>query len=385
MVVTKDLTQLSALLAGHTQPAPRKAPLAKKRVAAANDNRPAAERLAWPALERLAHRGDLRRAFALRHWRDLCYPAKVEAPVPEAHDADAEVRAEIRPSEGELLAAIGWTVIDRERDPPTAKMVNTYERVETPLISTKNRNGGQDARLGGLLFRDGKLIEWGRTKKGAVLRPVERLGAPKGSAAPERSASRIRSYLALKGAVSPFAADSLRRPFSGAPAISCKPDPLPREEPSAKDKSGRYGVAEARALLERFGVDGSVPFGELPTVATRCDDGLVTGPQWVGGIKKPKPLGEISAAAGREGEVTRQVEGMLYSEFLRERLGDHAAVLDLAITDATAKEIGMAMGQGPAYAEKRGPSLIDEAIDALIAIDETARIELDQPQQKVAA
>ncbi|MGO6908327.1 hypothetical protein ACCS96_50600, partial [Rhizobium ruizarguesonis] len=60
-------------------------------------------------------------------------------------------------------------------------------------------------------------------------------------------------------------------------------------------------------------------------------------------------------------------------------------VLDLAITDASAKSIGMAMGQAPAYSEKRGPALIDAAIDALIDADETARGEFVPTKEKIAA
>jgi hypothetical protein len=112
---------------------------------------------------------------------------------------------------------------------------------------------------------------------------------------------------------------------------------------------------------------------------------LVSGTQWVGGIKRPKPLGEISAAAGREPEIVRLIETAEYLEYLRRLLGDHAKVLDMAIGDATAKGIGIHMGKAPAYAEKAGPLLIDAAIDALIAIDETARVEIQMQQQKIAA
>ncbi len=60
-------------------------------------------------------------------------------------------------------------------------------------------------------------------------------------------------------------------------------------------------------------------------------------------------------------------------------------MLDLAITDASAKEVGVAMGKAPAYAEKAGPHLIDAAIDALIAQDETARTEIAPIERKIAA
>lgn len=182
-----------------------------------------------------------------------------------------------------------------------------------------------------------------------------------------------------------MAATSLRRPISDAPAIMTREAPLPREEPSTKDRHGRFGVEEARAVLREFGVDGSVAFDQLPVPATMCPDALVAGPQWVGGVKKPKPLGEISQAAGGEPEVVRRIETADYMTYLRRLLGEHTKVLDMAITNASAKEIGIAMEKAPAYAEKAGPILIDAAIDALIAIDETARTKVAPELKKIAA
>ncbi len=383
MTLNKDLSRLSELLASASQPTEEKRPAAKA-ITPANDNKPAAVRLAWPTLERLAYRGDERRVHALRHWRNICFPETVVPVSTNTDTTDNDARSEIRPSEGELLTAIGWTVIDRERWPDTGRMANVYEKAEFVPQRATNRNGGSDTRLGNLLFRDGKLIVWGQTAKGRPLQPVERPGGPKGGVPAERTAAVIWSYLRLKGATSPLAAEPYRKPLSGVPAISGTIDPLPREEPSAKDKAGRFGVAEGRALLQSLGVDGSVPFDQLPAAATLCPDALVLG-SWVGGIKRPKPLGEISAAAGGEPATLREVEGQLFVDFLRRHLGNHARVLDLAIGDATAKEIGVAMGQGPTYAEKRGPALIDAAIDALIALDETARIDNEPIPQKLAA
>ncbi|MGO6835035.1 hypothetical protein ACCS87_02740 [Rhizobium ruizarguesonis] len=382
----RDLSQLSELLATHTAPvsAVRGQGTAPKLVAPANDNKPARPRLAWPAFERLAHRGDYSRLFALRHWKNLNFPGS-EIDVPEEGNYDPEVTIETRPSEGELLSSVGWKVIDRERWYFTNEMVNIYEPKPSVETRLKNRNGGTDTSLGALLFRDGKLIQWGETRKGAALKPVERTRGVKGGADPSRSESAIWAYLKLNGAVSPFTARPYVKPISAEPAIHGCYDPLPRVEPNAKDRCGRFGAEEAREVLQRLGVDGSVPFDRLPVPATRCENGLIAGPQWVGGVKKPKPLGEISSSAGREPEFVRHVETMSYVDYLRRRLDQHATVLDLAITDASAKSIGMAMGQAPAYAEKRGPALIDAAIDVLIAIDETARGAFVPAEEKIAA
>ena len=383
MTLSKDLSRLSELLASASQPTEKKLP-APRAITPANDNKPAPNVLAWPTLERLAYRGDERRVHALRHWRDVNFPSAVEPSEQESSGNDVEARAEIRPSEGELLAAIGWTVTDREKWPDTGRMANVYQKVDVVPHTSRNRNGGSDTKLGNLLFRDGKLIQWGQTAKGRPLKPVERPGGPKGGVSAERTATAIWSYLALEGAVSPLRADGYCKPLSGEPAVACSIDPLPREEPNGKDKAGRFGVAEGRAILQALGVDGSVPFDRLPASASRCQDALVLG-SWVGGIKKPKPLGEISASAGGEPATLREVEGQMFEDYLRRHLGKHARVLDLAIGDATAKDIGVAMGQGPAYAEKRGPALIDAAIDALIALDETARMDSDPIPQKLAA
>lgn len=381
----RDLSQLSALLAACSQPTSPRGKQTKKVITPANDNRPAREQLAWPALERLAYRGDYRRLFALRHWKNMVFPGS-EIEAQEENNLDPETAIEVRPSEAELLAAVGWKIIDRERWHFTNEIVNVYDPKDCTPIHRKNKTGGEDTQIGNLLFRDGRLIEWGKTGKGSSLPPVERPRGAKGSSKSARSDSAIWSYLMMPGAVaSPLTAKPYSKPLSGEPAIGDFYPPLPREEPSAKDKHGRFGVKEARDLLCSLGVDGSVPFEHLPIPATRCPDGLVSGPQWVGGVKKPKPTGEISAAAGREPEFVRQVEVLDYVNHLRHHLGRHALVLDMAITDATAKEIGVAMGQAPAYAEKRGPSLIDAAIDALIDLDETARVETAPAEEKIAA
>jgi hypothetical protein len=378
-----DLSSLSALLASPTS-AVKPSKASKKTPVAANDNRPAPAVLAWPALERLAHRGDIARAFALRHWRNLCQPGSGYEPDDSTDQATEDV-VELRPSEAETLRAIGWTVTGQERWADTGRLVPTYETSESTPSIARNRNGGTDTRLGDLLFRDGKLMTWGATAKGAPLKPIERPRGIKGGKAPERTAVAIWAYLGVGNTQSPFAATSYRRQFSGERAIAACYDPLPREEPSEKDKRGRFGVEEARALLREHGVDGAVRFEDLPVSAMLVPDGLVVGPQWVGGIKKPKPLGEISAAAGREPEVVRLVETLSHLSNLRHLLGDHARVLDLAITNATAREIGIAMGKAPAYAEKVGPLLIDAALDALLELDETAKADVLAEEKKMAA
>lgn len=356
---------------------------------AANDNKPARSLLAWPAFERLAHRQDGKRLFALIRWRDLNFPHEIVIADDETGDEEANLDAKIRinPSEGSLLEAVGWKVIDRERWAFTGKMMNVYMKAPDAIpVFRTIRKDLVEAKLGDLIFRNGELVQWGATKKGVALRPVERTGDPKGVSEPDRSDNKIWSYLKLTGAVSPLKAQPYCKPFSREQAIGDCYNPLPREAPNTKDKHGRYGVREARQLLSQLGIDGSVAFEDLLFSATRCADALAPGSDWFGGVKQPKPT--ASKPAGREPVVARHVETLDYVEHLRGLLGKHVKVLDMAITDASASDIGKATGLGQAYAEKRGPALIDAALDALIEIDETSRGDFKESaddERKIAA
>ena len=255
MTVARDFSNLADLLAGQTAaPAVKaaKAAITKARQPA-NDNKPAPDVLAWPTLERLAYRGDYARLFALRHWRNLLFPGS-EIEVREEGNYDPEMTVEIRPSEGELLTAVGWEVVDRERWEFTGEMVNRYESVPSIVQYRTNRNGDEEAQIGALAFRKGALVQWGTTKKGSALRPVERARGIKGADSASRTEGAIWAYIKLTGAVSPLSAQPYSKPLSSEPAIGGCYDPLRREAPSAKDKRGRYGVEEARQLLQSLGV-----------------------------------------------------------------------------------------------------------------------------------
>lgn len=365
----KDFSKLADLIAGYTAPPAR----AEKKVRrAANDNKPTPDVLAWPALERLAHRGDLVRVKGLQRWRDLRYPEEIVTPDDDGQ-YEPEVTIETRPSESELMAAVGRSVVDRERWEHTGEMVNVYDDTAAPKTEFSiKQTGGRgakrtslEARIGSLTFTDGALKYWGVTAKGRKLKPVERRRGEKGGAVSgDRSESALWSYIRLKGAVSPLAADHLHRPILIDQRESCEASPA---------------AAEARKVLRALGVDGSVPFEKLPAPATRVPDAIVLGPQWVGGVKQPKPT--ASKPAGREFNACRSIETENFVDHLVKKLGRHVEVLDLAIGKANSTSIGVAMGLAPAYAEKRGVTLIEAAIDALNA--ELRKIEDDD--QKIAA
>ncbi len=370
----RDLSQLSALLAEQTASPAKKGTTAvvTKLRAPANDNKPVTEVLAWPALERLAYRRDADRIRGLQRWRYLLFPQEIVV-AEEDDDTNEEATIEIRPSESELMAAVGRKVIGRERWNWTRRMVNVYGDEPEPSTQYRtNRNGALEAKIGHLLFRKGELVQWAVTKNGRPLGPVERSRGVKGTAKAERCASGISSYLALSGAVSPLMAEPYHRPMSGASALGdCF-------QPSTD-------AAKARAILKEFGVDGSVRFEDLPFPAALCTTAVAQGAFFFGGIKAPNPT--ASTPAAREPDLISRAEGLSLERYLRSRLGDHARVLDMSITHASsAQEIGVAMGLSPEYAKKQGGTLIDEAIDALILL--LCEVEGDKPfagEEKIAA
>ncbi len=82
--------------------------------------------------------------------------------------------------------------------------------------------------------------------------------------------------------------------------------------------------------------------------------------------------GEVHST-GRSGAplecfAEQEVERRAADESLRVALGAHAAILDMAIGDATAREVGESRGYKGKHAERRGIFLINEAFAALRAL-----------------
>jgi hypothetical protein len=74
------------------------------------------------------------------------------------------------------------------------------------------------------------------------------------------------------------------------------------------------------------------------------------------------------AGAPLECFAEQQLECKAQKDRLRANLGDHAEILDLAIGDSTAREIGERRGYHGKHAERRGIFLINEAFAALRAL-----------------
>jgi hypothetical protein len=233
-------------------------------------------------------------------WRDLR-----AAPAPDVY-----AEPEIVVDEGEEPANTGFseTELDLEIRPRVEELQRAWEtaparRVSVhcvvqggarynvqPVIDPVAISKGDMTFIGPLVFRRGKLVRYGRTARGVPLKPIERLGEPKGSREPPPP----RDFRFLVRTAAPFA---------------WKVDFLAGDTHS----TGRSG-----APLECFA----------------------------------------------EAEQARKAE----DQSLRMALGAHAEILDLAITDATAREIGERRGYGGKHAERRGIFLVNEAFAALRAL-----------------
>src|SRR6185437_14693747 len=135
------------------------------------------------------------------------------APAPDVY-----VEPEIIVNEGEEPANTGFseggeqdlevrpTVEEIERAMEGAGRVSVVCTVRSGRRSNIRRvhrpcERGSNARIGDLVFRNGSLVQWARTKRGVALAPVERLRASKGS----RKPSPARDFRFLVQTNAPFA------------------------------------------------------------------------------------------------------------------------------------------------------------------------------------
>lgn len=251
--------------------------------------------LALPTLERLGRLSP--DVVALwKFWRDL-----QAAPAPDVYN-----EPEIIVDDGEEPANTGFseTELDLEIRPRVEELLRAIEGVGRVSVVCTVRNGerfdvqraerplvmGNTTLMGDLVFRSGKLVQYGQTARGKALKPIERLGEPKGSRKPQPT-----------------------RDF-------------------------------------RFLVRTNAPFARI--VDFLAGDTHSTG-------RSGAPL-ECFA----EAEQARKAE----EQNLRSALGAHAEILDLAIGDATAREIGESRGYHGKHAERRGIFLVNEAFAALRAL-----------------
>jgi hypothetical protein len=249
--------------------------------------------LAWPTAERLARLASPNAAQALMRYADLSTPARMVAandnsePEVDRPDIDPDMIHEVRPGVREVLR---HAASDGMRCSVTStKLCSGW------TVIAKNRGANTiSGRLGDLVFRDGALVSFGCTERGAVLRPREQQSEPKGATTPKRSAESIRYLLAT-------------------------------DAPIAKGAIFLGGVTRSRGNCSRPDMGDAEAALELQRNARRDAVRLALGPE-------------------------------------------ASAVLDLAVTDTSAREIGELCGYAGKTAERKAIRLINGALEKLSEI-----------------
>ncbi|TIV72753.1 MAG: hypothetical protein E5V89_03900 [Mesorhizobium sp.] len=224
-----------------------------------------------------------------------------------------------------------------------------YTRAASPTQPARR------ARPGGMLL---SYID----DAGKLQRPVYKASKPRGGKRPHREDPA--GYTALPGAVArPGTAEGLRTAISGEQALMPMLTPQTRREPSKAfdingqiDRSGRYGVAEARALLAAFGVDGGTPFEHLPFAAERCPTAVAKGARFVGGITSHCQTVSVPTIGNPE-EPPR----------LDARTEQ---VLEEVAARGTLDSLGKALGYREGYADRAGKKALLAAGCALVAAND---------------
>jgi hypothetical protein len=223
---------------------------------------------------------------------------------------------EIRPSERDICRALGWIEWPNSR-PRRSEPIGWCMRCScgklAPTEGGSLRPTFSDTRanLAGMLFatgknarrqRDGLMVRY-VDARGNEQRPGYRAVKPRGGKRPHRTKAGIEAYLALPAAIpSPLRVHGYTRPLSGEIALLPMLTPLLRKEPGKAldingqvDRIGRLGVAEARAELVAFCVDGSVPFADLPFHATRGPTVIARSARFMAGISGVKQTASVPA------------------------------------------------------------------------------------------
>lgn len=315
---TRDLSKLSELLAAGGQ-------------VAANDNEPQRKprqprnRSTLPALRWLFdNHPDLAPALA------SALPKPATNWSPDAVDNDQK----IRPTIGELLRAAS----DAFR-----VFVRDGVRHVGAGLAMEMDDDVEHTTFGSMKFRDGRLVEWGRTQKGHKLGPVDRIEAG------EKTAHRNHDrYLNKTKATtpSPMHASSLPRNVSERPVLPPMLDP-------------QAGVEANRELLRSLGVDGSVKFGDLPVKATKCETAVAKGAAFLGGVSRQS--GNSSA-------------GSQAWEAPEEAKGEVVEVIEEVAARGTLKSIGLRLGYSEDYADRAGRTALIEAARVLAAANDNKKV-----------
>ncbi|RDL51814.1 hypothetical protein BLJAPNOD_02956 [Ensifer sp. M14] len=324
-VIHRDLSKLSELLAAGRQ-------------VAANDNEPQRKKRPY------RHRGTLPALRWLFDNHPDLAPALASAlPKPDTNwSPDAiDNDQKIRPTIGELLKAASDAFRVYVRD--GARHVGAGLAMEMD-------DDIEHITFGSMKFRDGRLVEWARTKKGHKLGPVDRIAVGES----ENTHGNPERYLKTKAtAQSPMHASSLPRNVSDRPVLP------PMFDPQA-------GVEANRELLRSLGVDGSVKFDDLPITATKCETAVAKGAAFLGGVSRPS--GNSSAGA-QPWEAPEEAKGEVVE------------VIEEVAARGTLKSIGLRLGYSENYADRAGKAALVEAARVLAAANDNKKYEANVPNR----
>ncbi|RWF66637.1 hypothetical protein [Mesorhizobium sp.] len=200
---------------------------------------------------------------------------------------------------------------------------------------------------------------------GTLKRPAYKSSKPRGGKRPHRGDPA--GYIALPAAVArPGTAEGLRTAISDQPALMPMLTPQTRREPrwsldihGRVDTLGRYGVAEARSVLEAFGIDGSVPFERLPYATARHPTAVVAkGARFAGGITGRCQTAS-AATVGKAEEPPKMDERT-------------EQVLEEVAARGTLESLGNALGYSGGYADRAGQKALLAAGRALVSANDNA-------------
>lgn len=303
---------------------------------AANDNTPkkpsqARYRGTLPALR-----------WLYNHDPELAAALAGALPRPESNwSADiTDSRHEIRPTIGEMMKAASDAFRVFVRDGVRHEGKGLMREPRGPDATYKS---DERVWLGNLLFNRGRLVEWGKTRKGKKLRPVERIIGPE-QAGSARNPSR---YLRTRPTTpSPLHAAPNALSFSGEPALPPMYDPID-------------GVEANRAMLAEA-------YRRSPNVkVTKCPTAVANGAIFLGGVSRPK--GNTSAAAVQMWEAPEQTNG------------EANEVIEEVAARGTLKSIGERLGFAGESADRRGKEALLNAAKVLVAAND------NKTQEKSAA
>lgn len=299
---------------------------------------------------------------------------------------------EVRPELHELLRSAGgiawpWCGVRRKRDGKIRWFGEpwAYQWTEVQRRADPNRRGVHIITLGGLTYYTRPATEENPVRRrhpggmlvtyaddtGRLQRPAYRATKPRGGKNPHRTPAQADLYLSYPPALSsPMAADGLRTTMSGKPALGDFYHPLGRREPGAFmdwksgkiDEEGRFGVKEARNELAAMGVDGSVPFDDLPFPATKCPTKPAKGARFIAGItasKETKSVPAIGVPWTPELTLTHTT----------------ATVIDEIAGRGNLTGVGMRLGKSKGYADRYAKKVILEAARELMAANDNYLIE----------